>query len=422
MNFNTGTRNISFIVAFALLAGCASIDTNPFQQFNSSLIELNKGATSSLDVTIPLSEERYIKEIESELKQGNDNLFNQLLIETDDSKPFLVSESPTFLTMKKFKLGVSKVNLAWVEYSNLLLELSSNELVDDEKFLKLATDLNANARDAVQSLKYKPNDTTAKYTGLFSTSFITGAEEYINTKQKEKLIESLTKNQDYIGAYVKDIQEAIHAMAQSNNEEFAIKQESLGRDLLSLVKSNENGNNDVKIRRTLGEMIDIKTAHLNQVESLQALYIAYGRIPAAHAALATRLSKSDSSIAAINDLLEKGIQLHSSYEATAKVNKVELVKVKADAANSKATTAEIIYQQGKLKYAQAQFEYTLAKNALNTDPSNNTKKKDAEYKKKIADELKLEVDTLKESSEALRVAATAIEESASEVIKSIIKN
>lgn len=425
MNFNTGTRNIFLIGAFALLASCASIDTKPFNQFNSSLIELNKGATSSLDVTIPLTEERYRKDLKSELKQGTYKLLDQLDIAApneNDLNPFLVSKPPAFLTTKKFKLGISKVNLAWLEYSKLLLELSSNELIDDKKFLKLATELNVNARDAVLSLKDKPSDTTAEDIGFFSNLLITGAEQRINENRKKKLIEALTNNQDSVAAYVKHIQEAIYTMAENSNQGLSKKQENLGDNLISLVNSNENSNNEAKIDKTIDDMIDTKATHLNQTETLEALYIAYGRIPAAHEALATRLSKSDSSIAAINDLLEKGIQLHSSYEAAAKVNKAELVQAKADAASSKATAAEIMYQQAQFKHTQAQLEYTQAQDALNTDSSNETKKKDAENKKKIADELELKADTLKESSQALRAASTAIKESASELIDSIIKN
>lgn len=415
------------IVAFALLAGCASIDTKPFEQFNSSLIELNKGATSSLNAIslnaiIPSSEERYIKEVESELKQGSDELLSQLDIVIDKKNPFLVSDPPDFLGGNKIKSGVLKANLAWVDYSRLLLELASNKFVDDDgskKFTKLATELNVNAFDAVQSFKDKPSDTSAKNTALLSNSFITAAENYINKKQKQELIEALANTQDNISAYAKDTQEAIRWLAGNINQEHGKKQENLSRDVVSLVNGNENGKNDAKIQKTLRDMIAIKTAHSNQIGSLQALHTAYGRIPAAHEALATRLSKSDSSIAAINDLLEKGVQLHSSYEATAKDNKVELVQDKAENASSTATRVENIYQNARIKYMEAKIEHILAQEALKTDPSNDTKKKDAEDKKKIADELKLEADTLKESAEALRAAATAIQESANEVKDSI---
>ncbi len=422
MYFKAGTRNIVFVVAFVLLAGCTTIDTKPFEQFNSSLTELNKGATSSLDVTIPLAEGRYRKEVESELKQGNDELLQELYILAKAENPFFISKPPVFLKAKKFKLGISKANLVWLEYSNLLLQLSSKDLVDDEKFLKLSEELNKNAFDAVQSLKDEPSDTSAKNTALFSEIAIAMAKEYIRTKQKKKLMESLANNQDSISAYVEHMQSAIVTMAQSSTQEHSEKQENLARDLLGLVVSNENGKNDAKIQKIIGDMIDIKTTHSDQMVSLQALHTAYGKIPGAHEALATRLAKSDSSIAAINDLLEKGVQLHTSYEAKVKVNKVELVQAKADAASSEATTAEITYQQAKLKYTQAQFEYTLAQNTSDADPDNEIKKKDAEDKKKIAEELKLEADGLKKSSEALRAAATAIQESANEIKNSIINN
>ncbi len=124
MYFKAGTRNIVFVVAFVLLAGCTTIDTKPFEQFNSSLTELNKGATSSLDVTIPLAEGRYRKEVESELKQGNDELLQELYILAKAENPFFISKPPVFLKAKKFKLGISKANLVWLEYSNLLLRLS----------------------------------------------------------------------------------------------------------------------------------------------------------------------------------------------------------------------------------------------------------------------------------------------------------
>lgn len=422
MYFNARSGNIVFVVVFALLAGCTTIDTKPFEQFNSSLTELSKGAISSLDVTIPLAEERYRKEVESELKLGNDYLLQELYVVTEADNPFFISKPPIFLQAIKFKLGISKTNLVWLEYSNLLLQLSSKELVDDEEFSKLSEELNKNAFDAVQSLKDEPSDTSAKNTAIFSELAIAMAKEYIRTRQKEKLTESLTNNQDSINEYVKHMQSAIVTMAQSSTQEHSEKQQDLTRDLVGLVGGNENGKNDAKIQKIIGDMIDIKTTHSNQMESLQALYTAYGTIPAAHEALAVRLSKSDSSIAAINNLLEKGIQLHASSESKTKVNKAELVQAKADAASSEATISEIIYQQTKLKYSQAQFEYIQAQNALDADIENEIKKKDAKDKKEIADELKLEADTLKESSEALRAAAIAVQDSANEIKKSIINN
>ncbi|WP_043229914.1 hypothetical protein [Pseudomonas sp. CF161] len=422
MYFNAWTRNIVFMVVFPLLAGCPSIDTKPFEQFNTSLTELDKGATSSLDVSIPLAEGRYRKEVENQLKQGNDEMLQELYILTEAEDPFSISKPPVFIKAKKFKLGISKANMAWLEYSNLLLQLSSKTLVDDAKFSKLSEDLNKNSFDAVQSLNDDPSDISAKNTALFSELAIVAAKEYIRTKQKNKLMDTLTNNQNSISSYVKQMQSAIVTMAQISTQEHSEKQQNLTRDLVGLVSSNENSKNDAEMQKIIGDMIDQKTTHSNQMEFLHGLHTAYGKIPDAHEALATRLAKSDSSIAAINDLLEKGIQLHSSYEAKAKINKAELVQAKANAASSEATTAEIIYQQSKLKYTKAQFEYILAQNNSDAVPDNQIKKKDAEEKKKIAENLKIETDVLKESAESLRAAATAVQESANEVKKSIINN
>ncbi|UVL22764.1 hypothetical protein [Pseudomonas donghuensis] len=415
MYFNAIARNSVLIISVHLFSGCTPIDTKPFEQFNSSLTELNKGATSSLDVSIPLAEGRYRSEVETELKQGETMLLQELFILAGDKDPFAISKPPTFIRAKSFKLGISKANLAWLEYSSLLLQLSSKDLVSEEKFSKLSDDLNGNAFDAVQSFNNEAGNRSAENTALFSELAIATTKEYLRTKQKNKLLEAITQNQASINFYVGHMQSAIVTMAQLSTQEHSTKQHSLATDLVSSVKSNKIGQNDPQIHKIIGEMIDLKTTHSDQMESLYGLHAAYGKIPDAHEALATRLADPNSSLAAINDLLEAGIQLYSSYESKAKINKAELIQAKADAANSEATAAEISYQQAKLKYTQAQFEYILARNASDADPNNDNNKNIAEEKKKTAEELKIQSDALRESSESLRAAATAVQESAGEV-------
>jgi hypothetical protein len=422
MNLLTKIRSISVVVAVVFLLGCTTIDPQPFVKFNESLNELNKGAVSSLDVTIPLAKGRYQKELEEDMMQGNDTLLQQLSILVKINDPFFISNPPVFLKAMKFKLGISKTNLVWVEYSKLLLQLSSKEFVNDDEFVELSKKLNENAFDAVQSLKDDPSVTSAENTALFSELAITFAKEYIRTKQKEKLIDSITSNQDSIKNYVRHMQSATVIMAQSTTQEHSEQHMSLALGLTHLVLGNENGKNNAKIQKTIGDLIEVKTMHSGQMASLQALHSAYEKIPDAHEALSKQLSKSGSSLAAITDLLEHSIKLHSSYKAKAKVNQAELVQAKADAANSKAIVSEMRYQQVKLKTAQAQFEYTLAENALSEDSDNEVKKKDADDKKVIAEQLKIEADSHKNSAEALRASATAVQESANEVKSSIINN
>ncbi len=422
MSLLTKIRSFFWLVLFIPLYACTTIDTKPFEKFNESLVELDKGATSSLDIAIPLAEARYKKELEDDIAQGSDTLLKELSIQIKEDDPFFISKPPVFLEAKKFKLGISKTNLVWLEYSNLLLKLSSKEFLKDDKFSKLSSELNENAFDAVQALKDNPSDTTAKDTALFSELAIAAAKEYLKSKQKEKLTEAITNNQANIEKYVEHMQSAIVTMAQSSTQEHSEKQQELGTSLVRYSIDNENGKNSAKIKKAIADMIEVKTIHSEQMVTLEALHAAYGNIPDAHEALANRLRNSDSSIAAITDLLEKGIQLHTSIEVKAKANKAELVQAKADATDSKATAAEVRYQQAKLKASEAQFEYTLAQNALAEDPDNETKKKAAEDKKAIADKLKIEADTLKNSAESLRASATAIQESANEVKNSLINN
>ena len=410
------------LAALSFMIGCASIDPKPFEKFNASLVEIDKGAMSSLDVTIPMAESRFRKELVNEIMQGKNNLLSQLSIIQKDTDPFYVSDPPVFLLAQRFKQGISQTNMVWLDYSKLLVQLSSKELVDENEFAQMSTDLNAHALDAIQAFNDDHSDASAENAALFSEVAVGLAREFIKTKTKEKLTESIMENQRSIESYVALMQSAIVSMAQNSAQEHSEQQQDLQREFISLVLNNADGKKDAKIQKALSDLIEVKRTHSAQMASLQALHVAYGRIPEAHKALAERLKKTDASIAAISALLEKGVQMHATYEAKAKLNKVELVQAKADAASSQATVVEFKYQQAELKASQAQFDYTLAQNALNADPDSEEKKKEVKDKKAVADELRLEADKLKESAVALRAAATAIQESANEVKSSITDN
>ena len=422
MNVRSKVMGFALPVLIFLLTGCTTIDTKPFESFNESLVQLDKGATSTLDVTIPLTEARYRKELVDELSKKKTDLLSELDISPSTTDPFFVSKQPVFLTARKFKLAVAKTNQVWIDYSGLLLQLASRDLVDDDEFKKLSEELNQNAFHAVQALDDDPGNIAAENTAMFSTLAISIAEKFINTKQKEKLKESINANQDNIGQYVEHMQSAIVTMAQSSTQEHSEKQMELTRNLLGLIADNTDGKNQAKIQKVVGDMIDVKTTHLSQMESLRALHSAYAKIPAAHEALAQRLEKSDASIEAISTFLDKTIQLNASYQANARINKAALVQARADAANAKASAAEMRYQQARLKASEAQFEYTLAETDLQKNPDNATKQKAVETAKATADELTLEADNLLKSAEALRAAATAIQTSANEVKSGIINN
>ncbi len=422
MHLSNKVIYLSVIAALFLLAGCVSIDPVPFEKFNASLVELNKGVTASVDVTIPMMKNRYRKMLVSELEEGNHGLLNEILIIANKTDPFYVSPTPVFMAAQQFKIGIYKINMVWLDYSNLLVQLSSQELVNVEEFEQMSTKLNQNALNAIRSVMKDTGDKTAEGVALFSEVAVGFAKEFINKKQKDKLIRFITENQNKIESYVAHMQSAVVSMAQISTQEHSEKQHEFISELINLVNNNSNQKENPNILKIIDDIIEIKRTHSMQMGSLQALHSAYGRIPGAHKALAENLKKSDASLGAISALLEKGVQMYASYEATAKFNKAELVQAKADAASNAAKVAELKYQHAELKASRAQFDYVLAQNALNADPDNEAKKKDVESKKAIADAIRLEADKLKESAVALRAAATAIRESAYEVKYSITTN
>lgn len=401
----------------ALNIGCASLDIQPFEEFHASLEELDRGVVSTLDVTIPLAEARYRKELTEDLAQGNTELLRQLFISPDTKDPFYISEPPSFVKANNFKLGIAKTNLAWLQYTGLLVKLSAQELADEEEFADLSVQLNNNAFYALQALDGELSESSYKDIALFSELSMVLAREYVKTSQKKKLVEAINSNQSSIAGYVKKMQAAIVTMAQFSTQEYSEKQADLSRKLIGL--AGEGGS--IEVDSVAGEMIAVKREHAEQMLLLQNLHAVYGKIPEAHAALAKRLVKPEASLAAITDLLERGTLLYAAYDVKAKVNKTGLVQAKADAASSQAAAAELRSRQARLKASQAQFEYTLAQNVANEDPENATKKKDAENKKKIAEELRLNADKLEIAALELRASALALQESANEVQNSILE-
>lgn len=396
-----------------IAAGCSSIDSKPFEKFSVSLTELDKGATASLNISIPLTESRFRNELVSDLRAGRSEAYQLITVQVDAFDPFYISPGPLFIEAERFKAGIQKSNQVWIDYASLLVMLSSEKLSDPADFEKMSTDLNNHSMNAIRAFKTDPSEVSAKNAAIFSTIAVTAAKEFIDNKKKETLTKVLVDNQTAIDSFAEQMKSATIIMAQYSTQEHTELQQVESRNLLTLLV----GTDEVKIQKSVSKLIEIKQRHAQQMLSLNTLYIAYSKIPEAHKALSNSLSESDTSLAAINSLFEKGVAMHTSYESKLTQNKAELIQAKSDAADALASAAELKYQQAVLVSSQAQLDYTRAIADSSNSPNDQGKKDLASNLKEQAGKLKEDADKLKEQAEALRIAANSVQDSAN-----IIKN
>ena len=409
---------ITICTGLAIVTGCSSIDSKPFEKFSESLTELDKGATASLNVTIPMTESRFRNQLVSNLRAGKSDVHKLLTVQIDPSTnkdPFYISPGPLFIETERFKQGIDKSNQVWVDYAKLLVMLSSEELSNPNDFEAMSTDLNAHSMNAIRALNDDPSKVSAKNSAIFSTIAITAAKAFIDDKQKDTLAKAITGNQTAIERYADQMKSSIITIAQYSTQEFTEVQQVESRKLLTLIK----GKDAAKTQKSVSKLIDNKQQHAQQMRSLNALYIAYSKIPEAHKSLSNSLSNGETSLVAINSLLEKGVAMHTSYKTKLAHNKAELIQAKADAADAVASAGELKYQQAVLVYSLAQLDYTEALTESSNSPNDQGKKDHANKLKEQAEKLKVEANKLGEQAGALRIAATSVQDSANNIKNTI---
>jgi hypothetical protein len=178
-----------------LLAACAGnpVKQEPFQQY----LEAVQQAGQSADAVVGQEYDRELAEYERRFETGEERDITLLLLEPDPNDPYLMSypgsadgETVAFLAIGNQRDKLRIVNKIATDYAALLVRIVGSETgqVDVQAQAKAIND---------EVSKYLGNDKSA----LLSTLFVTAANQYIETKRRDKLGTLLGEGQPAIDGY-----------------------------------------------------------------------------------------------------------------------------------------------------------------------------------------------------------------------------
>jgi hypothetical protein len=407
----SSVRIVYLLLASAFASGCAPLPTSPFQSFSESLVALKDGTDQVLGAIAPQAETRFKREAIAELETAyetgeapDEPLIDTLLLESSGS-PLAISAVPLFLKLDQFRLGASQTTGALVGYARLLQQLSSPDLLPAATFNQLATDLNSNAMQALNSMSSAPGQQAQANVALFSQAAIAALQAYLQSKRKEALAGALATNQKAVSDFAGLMQSAVNIMAlAAQNEYNANFQDINKRALVAATRA-----------KAIDELIALDRAYVAQVRTLQDLRDAFGKVPAAHEQLAAVVEGSGQSLSAVVSVLEAGKRLQASYGQAAAANRVASADAVAAAAAARADAREAQAETAALRAASANAEAVEARLAASADPHSQTKAANATALKEQASALAEEAERLRSEAVELRTAAGVVRQRADDI-------
>ncbi|MEP6606414.1 MAG: hypothetical protein ABJA60_09915 [Nitrosospira sp.] len=309
LRFNFGqqsfhSRAVCVLVFAGMLGlpGCASISPTPFNSLSNSVQQLRGGADASLGMVNNLSRERYI----AEGAAGDPSKYvERLLLKQDGDKfSWISSDPPLFFKADQFREGVYQLNSVLVDYTNLLAQLASPDLVAPPVFDKLARDLNGNLRAAAQTLKPESPD---KDIAILSTASTAAFRAYLQHRQRASLISALKNNQAAFSNVATLGANAVEIEEQHLRKEYQDASYSISTVLQPALSAKQK-------EALLRKLVELDEKFIKELVVLKALHQSYKALPAAHSELAKGLANPKLGLPMIQEIFENSQRLYRLYE------------------------------------------------------------------------------------------------------------
>lgn len=305
-------RPLIFLVtlgcALTLLAGCATVDPQPFSEFSLAVQELRDGADGALAVNNQSNRAAYIAQIakQSQSPEGMDAVMN-LLIGKVENDPFgwEMKTVPLFMMSARFQSGVYNLNNSLVAYADLLKSLASPELVSRERFDSLARDLDAGLTAAAEQLDFKATD---KEIALFSVAARQAAYAFLDNKRSRSLQKVVEANQENIDVLAEQLQEALRLA--SWNLWVVYKNE---RATLSKKLTPASDDSLAAREKTVKEFVELNEGYISRLEILRALNGSVQTLPNAHRELAQAIKSPKMTMSSVRNLAKQGRSLNKLF-------------------------------------------------------------------------------------------------------------
>lgn len=265
------------------VSACTTIDTKSFDAFNAAVDDIITIDTI-VKPHIETVKDREMYEISGDLRK-----INQLALDFDNENVFGYNykfsrkdDEPLFMKLRRFDEGLIELNSAFEKYAYLLATLAGEELISEDEFRQLGSDLNSNLNNAIKNLGQNEKLTSSGF-ALFSTLASTAAFEAIQRNRKDMLIRILDDNQEVINATIAHAQDAIRIIRNEIVAEY-----ELTRDELIDAYANTKGNRE-KQEQISYEMLAASEQTAAALEMLKAFNDTYTVLAFSHEQLSIGL-------------------------------------------------------------------------------------------------------------------------------------
>ena len=394
---------LSLLIVIGLISGCATpVKQEPFTRFAESAETLRDGTDKAMEVLIPQTVARYKKELQDELKARESSaLYSSARLELSIDSPFDFESVPGYMVFDQFKVGLREMTDALHKYSVLLRDFADDEMQSKEEFEKFATELNANAFEALRVVDKNAGTNSAENVGLISTVAAAAFNNYLKNKQKDVLIGAVEQNQSTVVQYTNKVQQAIKIIAHASNQEYLNLSAEYAEQMLDQNKSSTS----------IDALIKLNRDHFSQIQALKVLNDAVSKFPAAHNELKSAAKNPDQSLSSIIELVNRGNQLKSVAENAKKANTNSLLDADAKNVEAQAVALEVESKLANLDASSAQADAVVARLDANANPDDAAKEKKAKELEEKASKLKDIADKKAADAKLLRQAADAVKTS-----------
>lgn len=386
-----------------LISGCATqVKQEPFTAFAESAEAVRDGADKAMEILIPQNVTRYKKELQEELKAKDSvELYSSARLELSDNSPFDFESVPDYMVFDQFKVGLREMTNALQNYSVLLRDFADDEIQSKEEFEKFATELNANAFEALRVVDNNAGGNSAENSGLISSVAAAAFNNYLKNKQKDVLVDAVEKNQEIIFQYADKVQQAIKIIAAASNQEYLSASQEYAEQMLDQNKSSSAIDGLVKLNRD----------HFSQIQALKTLSDAIGKFPSAHKELRNAAINPDHSLSGMIELVNRGNQLKSMAENAKKANTNILLETDAKNIEAQAVVLEVEAKLASLDASSAQADAVVARLDANANPDDTQKEQKAKELEEKSSKLKDVANKKAADAKLLREAADAVKSS-----------
>jgi len=179
-------------------AGCRSVPPDPFEAFQTTLVELQEATDQVWEASVQLAQDRALGRVETSTALRRSNVIMRPAAE--DSFGWEMEEPPLYFRLRESQRAFRELGGSFADYAALLVALSGGEISSAEEFEERAASLNANLRSAAAAMGLEGGP---EETALISTVAAEALRSYLASQQRDALLKAVGAAQPAIDGFAR---------------------------------------------------------------------------------------------------------------------------------------------------------------------------------------------------------------------------